>query len=91
MKGISLYGPKCEEKIGITLLNVEGLGAEEVTEELSEYYGIAVRGGFHCSGLAHKSIGTWEKGAVRISVGPYNTKKEMRALVEALYKISKKN
>ena len=90
MKGISIYGPKCEEKIGITLLNVDGLGAEEVTEELSKSYGIAVRGGFHCSGLAHKSIGTWETGAVRISVGPYNTKKEMRALIEALYKISKK-
>lgn len=91
MKGITIYGPKCEEKTGITLLNVDGLGAEEVTEELSNSFGIAVRGGFHCSGLAHKSIGTWETGAVRISVGPYNTKKEMRALVEALYKISKKN
>ncbi len=89
MKGVKVYGPESEEKTGISLFNIKGLGAEEVTEELSNNYGIAVRGGFHCSGLAHKTIGTWNQGAVRVSVGPYNTKKEMRALIEALNKISK--
>ena len=89
MKGITLYGPECKEKTGISLINIDGFGAEEVTEELSKHYGIAVRGGFHCAGLAHKTIGTWNEGAVRISIGPFNTKKEMRALIEALNKIRK--
>lgn len=89
MKGITLYGPECNEKTGISLINIDGFGAEEVTEELSKHYGIAVRGGFHCAGLAHKTIGTWNEGAVRISIGPFNTKKEMRALIEALNKIRK--
>ncbi len=89
MRGITLYGPSCKEKTGISLINVEGLGAEEVTDILNKKYGIATRGGFHCAGLAHKSIGTWKEGAVRISVSPFNTKKEMRALVDALNKITK--
>ena len=89
MDGITLYGPDCSKKTGISLINIAGLEAEEVTNELNKTYGIAVRGGYHCAGLAHKSIGTWEQGAVRISVGPYNTKKEMRTLVEALNKICK--
>lgn len=89
MGKVTLYGPSCSEKVGISLFNIKGMGAEEVTEELSKTYGIAVRGGFHCSGLAHKTIGTWNEGAVRVSVGPYNTKKEMRAFVEALHKMSK--
>ena len=89
MDNITLYGPIDGRKVGISLINIKGAGAEEVTGELSRTYGIAVRGGFHCAGLAHKSIGTWDTGAVRISVGPYNTKKEMRALVDALNKISK--
>ena len=89
MDNITLYGPIDGRKVGISLINIKGAGAEEVTGELSRTYGIAVRGGFHCAGLAHKSIGTWDTSAVRISVGPYNTKKEMRTLVEALNKISK--
>ena len=89
MNFITVYGPHCSMKTGITLINVMGKGAEEVTSELNKTYGIAVRGGFHCAGLAHKSIGTWQMGAVRISVGPFNTKKELRTLVCALNKIGK--
>lgn len=90
MDGIRLYGPKPEEKTGISLINVEGKGAEEVTELLSTEYDIAVRGGYHCAGLAHRSIGTWDTGAVRISVGLFNTKDDMRTLADALWQISKR-
>ena len=61
--------------------------AEEVTEILSREFEIAVRGGFHCAGLAHKTIGTWDQGAVRVSVGPFNTKGDMEKITDAIYKI----
>ncbi len=77
------------KKVGISLINVKDKDPESVTRILSEEYGIAVRGGFHCAGLAHKTIGTWDTGAVRISVGPFNTKKDMKCLVDALWKIGK--
>ena len=89
MKYIEMYGPTPEEKVGISLINVKGIGSEEITEELSRNFGIAVRGGFHCAGLAHKAIGTWEKGAIRISVGPFNTISDIKALVDALWKMGK--
>lgn len=66
---VSLYGPEAFKKTGISLINIDGMEAEEVTAILNSKYDIAVRGGFHCAGLAHKTIGTWEKGGVRISVG----------------------
>ena len=87
MSFIKVYGPKAENKTGISLFNMDGIGAEEVTEILSSQYNIAVRGGYHCAGLAHKTIGTWNCGAVRVSVGPFNTRKEIKKLVEALWKI----
>lgn len=89
MDFVELYGPSPKEKTGICLINVEGLGSEEVTEILNREFGIAVRGGFHCAGLAHKSIGTWKRGAVRISVGPFNTQKDMETLVDAIWTIGK--
>ena len=65
-------------------------GAEEVTTMLSTNYGIAVRGGYHCAGLAHKTIGTWETGAVRISVSPFSTKRDIDKLIDAVHQIGKR-
>lgn len=65
------------------------VSCEEVAGRLASEYGIAVRGGFHCAGLAHRTIGTWDTGAVRMSLGPFNTKKEIRAAIDAVYKIQK--
>lgn len=89
MDFIELYGPKPKEKTGISLINMKGIDSQELTTILNNEYGIAVRGGFHCAGLAHKQIGTWQRGGVRISVGPFNTKKELQILTEALWKINK--
>lgn len=89
MNFITLYGPNSSEKTGISLFNIKNMGAEEVTEVLSRNYGIAVRGGFHCAGLAHKTIGTWKEGAVRVSIGPFNTKKDLMTLTDALWKMRK--
>lgn len=90
MPFVTLYGPKPQKKSGITLFNIDGCRAEEVTDILSSRFGIAVRGGFHCAGLAHKTIGTWDVGAVRVSVGPYNSPADMDALADAVWKIGRK-
>ena len=87
MDFVKRYGPDACRKTGISLINIRGVGAEEVTSILSSKYGIAVRGGYHCAGLAHKTIGTWAEGAVRISVGPFNTRKDMEKLADAIREI----
>lgn len=87
MDFVTRYGPEACGKTGISLINIEGMEAEEVTSVLSSRYGIAVRGGFHCAGLAHKTIGTWDEGAVRISAGPFNTRRDMERLVDAIREI----
>ncbi len=88
MEQVDLYGPVPEEKTGISLFNIRGVGCEDVAEQLSRRFGIAVRGGYHCAGLAHKMIGTWDQGAVRLSVGPFNTRKDIKKAVDAVWKIS---
>jgi len=86
MKHVSVYGPAdCNKKTGIVLFNMEGHSCEEVCDRLSQDYGIASRGGFHCAGLAHKTIGTYDTGAVRLSIGPFNTKKEINIAIRAIY------
>ena len=89
MDFVTIYGPSPEKKVGITLFTIQGISSEEVTERLSREYGIAVRGGYHCAPLAHQAIGTFDGGAVRLSIGPFNTRKEIRKAAEAVYRIGK--
>ena len=67
--------------------NVENLHSEQVSAYLNEH-GIAVRGGFHCSPLAHISNGTQRQGAVRISPSNFNKEKDINFLLNLLRKIA---
>jgi len=89
MSRVTLYGPlDVTKKTSILTFNIKDKGCEEVAQELNDKYGIAVRAGFHCAGLAHMTIGTWETGAVRLSVGPFNTSKEIKMATDAIYRVS---
>lgn len=90
MRNIIVYGPSdCRKKTGIVTLNINNKSCEEVCDALNTQYGIASRGGFHCAGLAHKTIGTQEIGALRLSVGPSNTKRDVATAIQAIYQLQK--
>ena len=82
---ISLYAPRY---VGSTLLfNMDGISSERLAGEL-DAYGICVRGGYHCSALAHRTLKTPGGGAVRISLGAFNHESDIDALCRALTSIS---
>lgn len=90
MPGVKVYGPEVyRNKLGITAFNVQGRDCEEVASLLNDDFGIAVRAGFHCAGLAHKTIGTWDTGAVRVSVGSFTTMRQIQYAADAVYSIAK--
>jgi selenocysteine lyase/cysteine desulfurase len=66
--------------------NMEGLNSEEVTAKLSDL-GFCTRGGLHCAPLAHRKMGTKETGAVRVSVGAFNTRLQAEQLLTAIKRI----
>lgn len=80
--GITIYDAECDH-LGITAFNMREFFSDEVVECLDRA-GICVRGGIHCTALAHEAIGTLEHGAVRIALSPSNTFEEIDALYECL-------
>jgi cysteine desulfurase family protein len=70
----------------IVLFNINGLPSSETAAKLSDM-GFALRGGLHCSGLAHKTIGTAPEGAVRFSPSYFNTSNEVNELLTSIKKI----
>ncbi len=51
---------------------------------LFDDFGIETRIGLHCAPLAHKFLGTFPDGAVRISVSPYHSKEDFDYLLNAI-------
>lgn len=85
MPEIRLYGDfDTEERCPIVTLNLLDYDSGEVSDELSERYGIATRPGGHCAPMMHKALGTVEQGAVRFSFSGFNTEEEIDAALGAL-------
>lgn len=65
--------------------NVIGKSPSSVALWLDREFQIFTRVGLHCSPLSHKSFGSFERGgSVRVSMGLFNTAKEVDILLEAL-------
>ena len=87
--GITVYGDLShKDRCPIVALNVRDYDSGEVSDALSETYGIATRPGAHCAPLMHRALGTVEQGAVRFSFSHYNTKEEIKIAVAALQELA---
>jgi cysteine desulfurase family protein len=60
-----------------------------VAHELSRNYGIMTRSGLHCAPSAHKTLGTFSAGTVRLSVSHFTTIKEIEYTIDCINKIAK--
>ena len=67
--------------------NVGNMHSETVALSLSKG-GVAVRGGYHCSALAHKFRGTDRSGTVRVSPSVFTTEKDIKNLLNLVRKIA---
>lgn len=65
------------------------IDCEQLADRLAKL-GIAVRAGLHCAPLAHETVGTIQKGTVRVSVSAFNTEKEVNTFVNAVGLVIKK-
>lgn len=88
LPGVEIYGPHYEiERVAVISFNVIGMDASELAYILDQEYGIAVRGGYHCTPLAHETAGTAETGSVRISFGYFNTREQVEQFIIAIKEI----
>lgn len=86
--GVQLYAPRpiLHESVPVVCFNLEGMDSETVTQLLNRHQ-IAVRGGLHCAPLAHAFLGTQETGAVRASLGYFNTQEQVAYFLSVIQKI----
>ena len=89
LPGITLYGDLGQPaRAAIVSLNVADLESGEVSDMLSQSFGIATRPGAHCAPLMHRALGTELQGVVRFSFGWFNTKEDVAAAIDAVSEIA---
>jgi cysteine desulfurase / selenocysteine lyase len=90
LAGVDLYCVEdLTDHVGLMTLNIIGMDPGDAGAILDADFGIAVRVGLHCAPLAHEGMGTFPRGGVRFSLGPFNTADEVDRAVEAVTRMSR--
>jgi cysteine desulfurase family protein len=89
LDGVTLHGPtRLDDRLPVLSFTVVGLDPSDVGTMLDVDYNIAARTGLHCAPLIHEQMGTGERGAVRLSVGPMNVESDIEKALEAVAEIA---
>ncbi len=88
INGVKVYTHP-NNSFGVIGFNILDYGSTDVSQILSDKYGICTRGGLHCAGLKHKFLGTLNQGIVRASLSYFNNFNDCQKLVKAVKHITK--
>ena len=73
----------------VVSFNLGGWNPGELGVILDQAFDIQVRSGLHCAPSAHKILGTFPQGTVRVSVGCFNTEEDIDFALDALRQVSR--
>jgi cysteine desulfurase / selenocysteine lyase len=87
--GVILYLPQdLSRMVPVVSFNIKGYQPGEVGTILDQAFDIKVRAGLQCAPVAHKTLGTFPSGTVRLSPGYLNLAEEMELTVKAVERIA---
>lgn len=88
--GVKIYGVlKPEDSTGIVSITFTGKHVSDIGLRLDEEFGILTRVGLHCAPAAHKTIGSFPEGTVRLAPGVFTTTDEIETVINAIIKVAK--
>lgn len=87
--GVVLIGPdSVGNRVGVFSLDFPGKDNAEIAARLEEGFGILTRCGLHCAPSAHRTLGTFPRGTVRLSLGWFNTEADIDRALRAIKAVS---
>jgi cysteine desulfurase / selenocysteine lyase len=87
--GVRVHGmTDPRRRVAVVSIHVEGWEPVDLGAALDSSFGIAVRPGLHCAPLAHRTMGTYPRGTVRLSPGLSTTGDEIDETLAALRELA---
>ena len=94
LEGLSVIGEArlvglegLENRTAVVSVDFPGYDNAEIAYLLDRDYGIKTRCGLHCAPAAHKTLGTFPRGTVRLSPGHFNTREEIEYTLSSIHKV----
>jgi selenocysteine lyase/cysteine desulfurase len=82
---VTIHGPGDPDlQVAVVSFTMDGIDPAEVGFRLDQDFDISVRVGLHCAPDAHRTIGTYPRGTVRVSPGFFTTEEDIAAFLHAL-------
>lgn len=89
IEGVTIHGTRnLKQRVATLSFTVEGYDPSDVGTILDVDYGVLTRTGLQCAPLIHEHHGTTPRGTVRASIGPFNTREEIRVILEAVSEVA---
>ena len=83
--GVTLHGTRePRRQVACLSLTIEGLSPSDAGSMLDEEFDIQTRVGLHCAPAAHRTIGTYPMGTIRLAPGSFTSHADMRYAVESI-------
>ncbi len=85
MKGVILHGRGVErDRVPILSFTCDGIDNGELAVWLDRERGIMLRAGLHCAPAAHRRLGTFPEGTLRVGFGPTTSEDDIDVLIDAI-------
>jgi selenocysteine lyase/cysteine desulfurase len=82
---VKCFGPlERGAQTGVLSITIEGVSPSQAGEILDKRYNIQSRIGLHCAPRAHRTIGTFPDGTIRLSWGLFTNEKDARFAARAV-------
>ncbi len=87
--GLTVYSPMdAAAMTAVVSCRVQGRRVSDVGLALDDDYGILCRVGLHCAPAAHRTLGTFPEGTIRLAPGPATTSADIEAVIGAFEKMA---
>ncbi|ANA40185.1 MULTISPECIES: aminotransferase class V-fold PLP-dependent enzyme [Geobacter] len=88
MRRVTVHGPAADEPRGSVIsFSAADMDPQSIGFRLDRDHDISVRVGLHCAPSAHRTIGTYPAGTVRVSPGFFTTDNDVEFFLRALCEI----
>jgi cysteine desulfurase / selenocysteine lyase len=87
--GIKLYGP-CDPALttAIVSFTLAGKTVSEIGLELDEDHGVLSRVGLHCAPSAHRTVGSFPEGTVRLAPGVFTSPDDIHRVISSVARVA---
>jgi selenocysteine lyase/cysteine desulfurase len=85
LPNVKVYGTLDPQRsVAIISFTVDGMRVSEIGLRLDEEFGVLSRVGLHCAPAAHKTIGSFPEGTVRLAPGVFTTIDDIQKAIQAI-------